>query len=359
MLARLGAVPRTPHARPAPRHDDVTLVEVEVDTCAAALHPRPRGPRNNNNTSLTTADGGGPPADAAAAATVPVLPHHTLFNIGLDAAGTEYVCLAPPGGVFPPIDPGGAFLRQLRRGGAGSRWGGRGTAAPVALVVPIYTAPPNVAEATARAGLEAFPDAGRRRSVPDPASVALNAEFGVYETRRDPLVDQAHPDELDDVRVAAVDTPAAAAATDMLPVVFNVAAGAHGAGFVRLPEELNGLGCRGATVLHVLRGAGYALKWANESAVYDTPAAATTSTTTLQGGEGEGGPWYARARACLGRPAGLDEFTRDLQRYYTRAAALRQGGPESLYYPRPFGERAPRKASAIKADAAAANAAAH
>jgi hypothetical protein len=51
--------------------------------------------------------------------------------------------------------------------------------------------------------------------------------------------------------------------TLMLPVAYNTAAGPHGRGFVRFPEELNGPGCFGTVFLWILNGSGYSLKWAS------------------------------------------------------------------------------------------------
>lgn len=51
--------------------------------------------------------------------------------------------------------------------------------------------------------------------------------------------------------------------TLMLPMAYNTAAGPHGRGFIRFPEELNGPGCFGTVLLRILNGSGYSLKWAS------------------------------------------------------------------------------------------------
>ena len=67
----------------------------------------------------------------------PVLPDHTLYNIGLDAAPTDLVCVSPPGMLFYPNDAL-SFQRQLTVTGSGSRWGGLESKLPIAIVIPVF-----------------------------------------------------------------------------------------------------------------------------------------------------------------------------------------------------------------------------
>ena len=67
----------------------------------------------------------------------PVLPDHTLYNIGLDAAPTDLVCVSPPGMLFYPNDAL-SFQRQLTVTGSGSRWGGLESKLAIAIIIPAY-----------------------------------------------------------------------------------------------------------------------------------------------------------------------------------------------------------------------------
>jgi len=122
------------------RRNDTTVVWVDLRPCQHAA----RGPFAEQQLSA------------------PVLPDNALYNIGLDVAATDLVCLAPPGLVFQ-ADAAPALRRQLWA--SGGRWGGLGGPLPVAIVVPTYVPRAALTPAEAReeandATLVAYPPRG-------------------------------------------------------------------------------------------------------------------------------------------------------------------------------------------------------
>ena len=133
----------------------------------------------------------------------------------------------------------------------------------------------------------------------------------------------------------------------MLPVAFNVSAGPHGRGFVRLPEEANGEGCFGSLLLRVLAGSGFSLRWSDTHAVvhahvhahanvhdHTAPAAAGAGTGTGIGtgtgtgtGAGAGAGVAGGRRACgcshVEDASAAEAFRAAVQAFYYRAIAVR------------------------------------
>jgi hypothetical protein len=128
-----------------PHRKDLTVVEVDISDCMG---------KGMNMIS--------PEA--------PVLPDKTLYNIGVDIALTDIVCIAPAGLLFDPED-GPIFERQLLH--SGSRWGAEGSALPVAIVVPVFT-PWGTMTGRERAFENAFQDA-----LASASAAALAADAGV------------------------------------------------------------------------------------------------------------------------------------------------------------------------------------
>jgi hypothetical protein len=210
--------------------------------------------------------------------------------------------------------------------------------------------------------------AGLHQSVPDNIDVLLQAEFGIYETPRPVQMDRILADELENVWVN--ETNYIPQMSHMSPVVFNRRAGPHGHDFVRFPEEMNGPFCYGGAILRVLMGAGFTLKWANESAqplklmvpkevyleegdigidgarlarrpVPLRPPKVKPPKRRKRGPE-EFVPKFSLAMGCVDNGADLGGMMEALRRYYGRAERLRREGLEGLYYEGAFGQRAAR-----------------
>ena len=102
----------------------------------------------------------------------------------------------------------------------------------------------------------------------------------------------------------------------MYPIAFNTSASIHGSHFVRFPEEMNGPGCFGSTILRILAGSGYELQWPSHIFVQE---------------HGQGSPFsFGSQHYCGcshgGDPSVLQEMTRKINKYFYRAIQLRSTG---------------------------------
>ena len=107
----------------------------------------------------------------------------------------------------------------------------------------------------------------------------------------------------------------------MYPVVFNTSASMHGSKFVRFPEEMNGPGCYGTTILRVLAGSGYELVW-------------PTGVFAVE--QGRGSPFVFGTQSSCGCAHGGDpnvlrEMNAKINKYFYRAIQLRLTGYEGIY----------------------------
>ena len=92
--------------------DNLTVIEVTTGSCAG-VHKS-----TSNGSSVTP------------------VPDNMLYNIGLDSAATDLVCLSPSNAIFHPSDAA-IYESQLKGKGGTKR---RGDELPIALVVPLYYA---------------------------------------------------------------------------------------------------------------------------------------------------------------------------------------------------------------------------
>jgi hypothetical protein len=309
------------------------------------------------------------------------LPDTTLYNIGLDAAATDVVCIAPKGSSFGYIPGTGAsgdsavaapvrdqlLAAQAVADAEHIRLQTTGPGRPVALVTPEF--------GSSNLGLRGYPDPAtlspsqgcgaeqaaalrwdyseRRHAVTSAAS-----DVGVFSPVLpfSPLSTAAAQDEHTDSQLMLRHTVQS-------PVLFNTRACGHGDGFVRLPEELAGTGCYGSTLLRALVGAGYNLRWAGfvaERSGADVDAEATYSGSadssedaqtmfTPRGDtySGSGGSMRKHAvfssHSCgcvhgesIETPA---SFVQKLAGYYHRASELRKAGIGEVYSRESFAER--------------------
>jgi len=283
----------------------------------------------------------------------PNLPDNMLLNMAMDIANTDIVCIASRGFVFSSI----AHLdtsRQLQE------LSSRGVGSP-AVVFPMFKftggesggEPSGSRTALGRCGMQQplalLEDVGKRLrldSSEDSPTLRI-ASFG------DLLVRYAL----------------------MSPVAFNRSQCAHGSSFVRLPEELNGHGCYGATALAVLLGSGYTLHWARDSSVGTSPPQSQPPQQSIKDPErnqttamdknqqAQRGRWNhcgcvsvqrprnpARDRGSRGRSADTKKrgsvsddpvvkFFRVFARYYARATLFRQTGILGIHSKEPFSTR--------------------
>jgi hypothetical protein len=90
--------------------EDLTVIEVTTRSCAGVQDRALNGSR------------------------IAPVPDNMLYNIGLDSAATDLVCLSPSNAIFHPSDAP-IFEKQLKREGIMKKGGDE---LPTALVVPLY-----------------------------------------------------------------------------------------------------------------------------------------------------------------------------------------------------------------------------
>jgi len=273
-----------------PHRTDVTLVLVDIGPCDKA----------QNATQSHEGEG----AEGGHIVTHS-LPDNTLYNIGLDVAGTDVVMLAPSYVVLQPMHAHISSRDLLHALRAESR--------PLALVVPMYS------HTSQKPDLLPYPakDVGARAKeqtcgVEQPDRLRLPWEAALIPEKK------AIPFSSYEFLLKR---------TLMPPFAFNVSAGPHGTGFVRFPEELNGVGCLGASILRILAGSGYVLHWQN--ATMYAQAGDPSTLTTVRGTSSSTVSTHCH---CLsGTSTSLSEFASRTNRYLLKAVELRNRGLASVY----------------------------
>ncbi len=322
---------------------DLTIISVNVGPCMRRL-TTPVTDRNAPGLLNRAARGG-----------VDSLPDNMLYNVGLDAAQTDYVLVVPrgmellPGGSIGSsggsngdegVDPSTLHKQAMKGDLALPNFvlaeqikalnGESDNALPVALVVPAFFQATKIGFRPKVSPPSPFPS--KREEYGD--CVADHSE-----ALRIPFRSWASEARAPSVEYGAVSAPARHSL--MLPVVFNTKDSPHGDNFVRFPEELSGAGCHGQQILRSLSGSGYRLKWAD---VYALSHA--SSKGSLPGGSGVTSPSPEPCQCVhsfLGENSGeeraLGNFMAALDSYFDRAHALREEGVQRVYSPMPFAER--------------------
>jgi hypothetical protein len=268
------------------------------------------------------------------------LPDNALFNLGMDAAATDIVCLCPRGASFRRLrgtDGGdGAAGKDVRdqlhlaQSLADSQVSARGRAPldllPVALVVPAYSI-------TSTSARESHPPSSPHQGTCGAQqSQRLRQD---YYRRSFALQGSARPDQV----FTPLDFDALELTrrhTVMPAVVFDRRASVHGDSFVRLPEEWSGEGCYGSAVVRILAGSGYTVRWAG----FHTFVEASSSTVDSSAGGSE-------TCGCSHIPTPTAEaeegFLASFLGYYARAVELRVRGVEDVYAREAFAGRFERE----------------
>jgi hypothetical protein len=338
VLAHMGAATRTVLYG---ADSDTTIIEVDLSECAAYMHTNSHhhkskktnkgvwhaDPKFTFDTDGSVSDAGN---DHDGGHRNGVLPNNLLYNVGLDAAATELVCVAPVGTVFSAhiLDTstdnegvereqrGVSIMQQFMRSQSVSSTAYQHTS-PTALVLPLFVRQQSHTANSMdnidfrrdlREAQEGNQDlrkvisrATRDQSHHHPLKRLFHLHYNhthpfqntVERVAGHPVTLQHYPSTADtcaseqaaqlrllytdhhhyalqgthpDVPFNALDF--SHEHSTILPIVFNTSSSIHGQGFVRFPEELNGKGCFDSFILRILAGSGYALKWASDYGVY-------------------------------------------------------------------------------------------
>jgi len=220
-----------------PHRSDVTIIEVDISKCSS---------KNSK-----------------------ILLDNTLFNIGLDASPTDLVVLSPGGLVF--AHSSAKLYNEYKKATKAS-------SAPVSFVIPVFSETKSLTKEQKQSLLElqeeneqqGLPKVVEEHLVPYPplgSKCASQQSEHLYldpvtaiQMSRDPEGKIDYSNIKMSVKIRALDL--IKSNTMMVPVLFNVSAGVHGKGFVRLPEELSGVGCFGSMIVRILAGSGFKVLWA-------------------------------------------------------------------------------------------------
>lgn len=216
-----------------PHRKDVTIIEVDFSKCSS------KGTRLADN---------------------------TLFNIGLDASPTELVLLSPAG--FK-------FAKSINKIYNEYKVATKSSNAPISFVIPVFTEKKSLTREERQSLLELeemneqriktdeqlipYPPPGSKCGSQQSEHLFVDISTAIKESRsKEGDIDYKNAQQ--SIKIVAFDL--IKSNSMMLPVMFNVSAGLHGKGFVRLPEELSGIGCFGSMIVRILAGSGFKVLWA-------------------------------------------------------------------------------------------------
>ena len=281
-----------------PHRKDVTIIEVDFSKCS--------------NKEARLAD-------------------NTLFNIGLDASPTELVLLSPAGFTF---------AKSVKKIYGEYKVATKSSKVPISFVIPVFTEKKSLTreERQSLLELEEMNEQGTNEqliSYPPPGSKCASQQSehlfvdisNAIEKSRSKEGHIDYKDERQSIKIVALDL--IKSNSMMLPVMFNVSAGLHGKGFVRLPEELSGVGCFGNMIVRVLAGSGFKVLW--------SPTFATESE--------KDGPSEVHASGDCGCVFGGSDHNAVLSaaskfnQYFWRAVELRKYGLSSVAASKRFGDK--------------------
>lgn len=278
-----------------PHRNDVTIIEVDISKCGS------KDPK--------------------------ILLDNTLFNIGLDASPTDLVLLAPGGLIFAGSTKK-LFNEYIRAS--------KSSSVPVSFVIPTYTETRALTTEQRQSLMELeesgqksssaieehlvqYPPPGSKCSSQQSENLYLDASRAIQMSRApEGKIDYA--ESIMSVKIRALDL--IKSNTMMVPVLFNVSAGLHGKGFVRLPEELSGIGCFGSMIVRILAGSGFKVLW-------------SPTFATVKGG------WASGDCSCAfggSDPNTLLTAASKFNQFFWRAVELRKYGLSSVAATKRFGE---------------------
>lgn len=202
----------------------------------------------------------------------PVLLDNLLFNIGIDASSTELICISPGGLEFDRDYISNVANEMIK---ASKQLNNQ----PSALILPVYSPKSTLTEREKveieEYDIEQYGEDEAKLRFYDPVSYPPRGSFcgdqqsnHLIKPYRDAkLYESRHKNNNNKpnsqlslhplVRVESHSHDLLKERSLLLPVIFNVTASPHGKDFVRLPEEMSGIGCYGASIYRILTGSGY------------------------------------------------------------------------------------------------------